>query len=149
MTPLGRYIKKSGLAQKAVAESIGLTPERLNGLCNDPDDLLYGDDFYSIVKTINGNLNQACDEVFKAYRLKVVDKEIWKSDLGIYFSKHAKPTKYISEATKISSSRLSKLLNEREKRPYAWEIYLIALALEKEPSEVFEGLYGPKGIGRT
>ncbi|MGS2761446.1 hypothetical protein [Sinomicrobium oceani] len=140
MTPLGKYIKQSGIAQKKIAEAAGLTPERLNGLCNDHDDLLYGDDFYAIVKAIDNDINKACNEIFKSYKLKTVTNT-WNSDLGRYLFKHAKPTKAITAGTKIKSGRLSKLLNDAEKRPYAWELYVIALFLEKEPKEVFGFLF--------
>lgn len=143
MTPLGKYIKKSGLGQKHVADAAGLTPERLSGLCNDPNDLLYADDFFAIVNAIDKDLNNACKEVFKSYKLKRIETE-WKSDLGRFLFENAKPTKSIAEATKIKSIRLSKLLNDLEKRPYAWELYAISLVLKKEPSEVFKFLYGSK-----
>ncbi len=141
MTPLGKYIRKTGLAQKDVARIAGLTPERLSGLCNDPEDLLYADDFYAIIWAVDGDLNDACNEIFNRYKLKTVE-DIWDSDLGKYLFNNAKPTKAISDETNIKSARLSKLLNDPDKRPYAWEIYLIALSIKKKPSQVFESLYG-------
>ena len=146
MTPLGKYISKFGIAQKFIAANAGLTPERLSGLCNDPNDLLYADDFYLIIRAIKADLDAACREIFKTEKLgssrPTKDKDL--TPFGKYISAFLRTKKDLSEEMGISQTRISKLSTDHNKRPYAYEIYLLALAIEKKPSDVYEELYGRK-----
>lgn len=144
MTPLGKFINKSRLTQKSIASSAGITQERLSGLCNDPTDLLYADEFCSIIKAMGVDFDIACTEIFKNTKLQKRNqsKETDLSKFGKYISKYLMTKKDLSQLLGIQESRFSKLSNDKSKKPYAEELYLLALAFGKLPSEVFREFYG-------
>ncbi|CAA0180465.1 helix-turn-helix transcriptional regulator [Tenacibaculum maritimum] len=60
------------------------------------------------------------------------------TDLGLYLSRKSVNRSDVSRKTGISKTRLSELANNRKTKLRADELYLIALAIDVEPCEIFE-----------
>lgn len=71
------------------------------------------------------------------------------TSLGLYLTKKYVNRAMVSRRTGINQARLSQLSSNESTRLRADELYLIALAIDVEPSEllneVFKGLKLPKG----
>ncbi len=63
------------------------------------------------------------------------------TELGKYLSKKSASKAGISKKTGISKSRISELTLNPSTQLRAWELYLIALALDVPPGEMFEELF--------
>ena len=59
------------------------------------------------------------------------------TDLGLYLSRKSVNRSDVSRKTGISKTRLSELANNRKTKLRADELYLIALAIDVNPCEVF------------
>ncbi|WP_442266515.1 helix-turn-helix domain-containing protein [Tenacibaculum sp. ZS6-P6] len=60
------------------------------------------------------------------------------TDLGLYLSRKSVNRSDVSRKTGISKTRLSELSNNKRTKLRASELYLIALAIDVEPCEIFE-----------
>lgn len=61
--------------------------------------------------------------------------------LGLFLSKKSASKAEISRKTGISKSRISELTLNPSTQLRAWELYLIALALDVDPGEMFKEMY--------
>jgi putative transcriptional regulator len=59
------------------------------------------------------------------------------TDLGLYLSRKSVNRSDVSRKTGISKTRLSELVNNNKTKLRADELYLIALAIDVNPCEVF------------
>lgn len=60
------------------------------------------------------------------------------TDLGLYLSRKSVNRSDVSRKTGISKTRLSELSNNKRTKLRASELYLIALAIDVEPCEIFK-----------
>lgn len=60
------------------------------------------------------------------------------TDLGLYLSRKSVNRSDVSRKTGISKTRLSELSNNKRTKLRANELYLIALAIDVEPCDVFK-----------
>ncbi len=60
------------------------------------------------------------------------------TDLGLYLSRKSVNRSDVSRKTGISKTRLSELSNNKRTKLRAKELYLIALAIDVTPCEIFE-----------
>lgn len=60
------------------------------------------------------------------------------TDLGLYLSRKSVNRSDVSRKTGISKTRLSELVNNNSTKLRADELYLIALAIDVDPCEVFK-----------
>ncbi len=60
------------------------------------------------------------------------------TDLGLYLSRKSVNRSDVSRKTGISKTRLSELANNKKTKLRADELYLIALAIDVDPCEIFE-----------
>ncbi|WP_103867371.1 helix-turn-helix transcriptional regulator [Aquimarina sp. I32.4] len=60
------------------------------------------------------------------------------TDLGLYLSRKSVNRSDVSRKTGISKTRLSELSNNRRTKLRVSELYLIALAIDVDPCEVFK-----------
>lgn len=63
------------------------------------------------------------------------------TNLGMYLAKKTVNKAEVSRRTGISKSRLSQLTSNKSTKLRADELYLIALAIDSDPGEVFKQLY--------
>ena len=63
------------------------------------------------------------------------------TDLGLFLSKKTVNKAEVSRRTGISKSRLTQLTSKESAQLRADELYLIALAIDADPGEVFKRLY--------
>ena len=63
------------------------------------------------------------------------------TELGQYLSKKSASKAGISKKTGISKSRISELTLNPSTQLRAWELYLIALALDVDPGEMFKDIF--------
>nr|WP_293300336.1 helix-turn-helix transcriptional regulator [Allomuricauda sp.] len=63
------------------------------------------------------------------------------TELGLFLSKKSASKAEISRKTGISKSRISELTLNPSTQLRAWELYLIALALDVNPGEMFKEMY--------
>lgn len=63
------------------------------------------------------------------------------TDLGIYLTKKSASKAGISKKTGISKSRMSELTLNPSTQLRARELYLIALAIDVDPGEMFKAIY--------
>lgn len=63
------------------------------------------------------------------------------TELGKYLSKKSGSKSGISKKTGISKSRISELTLNPSTHLRAWELYLIALALDLDPGEMFKEVF--------
>ncbi|MAO41933.1 MULTISPECIES: helix-turn-helix domain-containing protein [Leeuwenhoekiella] len=61
--------------------------------------------------------------------------------LGLYFSKKSINRSEVSRKTGINKTRLSELSNQEKTHLRAEELYLIALAIDVDPGEMFMELH--------
>ena len=64
------------------------------------------------------------------------------TELGLYLSKKSVNRSDVARKTGISKTRLSELANNNRTKLRADELYLIALAIDVEPCEVFNEVCG-------
>ncbi len=60
------------------------------------------------------------------------------TDLGLYLSRKSVNRSDVSRKTGISKTRLSELANNKSTKLRVDELYLIALAIDVDPCEVFQ-----------
>jgi transcriptional regulator with XRE-family HTH domain len=63
------------------------------------------------------------------------------TELGLYLSKKSINRSEVSRRTGISKTRLSELANNSSTKLRADELYLIALAIDIDPGEMFKEIY--------
>jgi len=63
------------------------------------------------------------------------------TELGQYLSKKSASKAGISKKTGISKSRISELTLNPSTQLRAWELYLISLALDVDPGEMFKEIF--------
>lgn len=63
------------------------------------------------------------------------------TELGQYLSNKSASKAGISKKTGISKSRVSELTLNPSTQLRAWELYLIALALDVDPGEMFKDIF--------
>ena len=141
LTALGSFLTKNNISQKSVADSTKFSTTKVNKLFNDKNTLLYADEFYIIIKSINLEFDSSCDKIFQSSQITSPENK-WESKLGQLLFDIFKPQSYLENATGIKNVRLNKLLTDINKRPYAEELYLIAKLLQLKPSQLFEYFYG-------
>ncbi len=61
--------------------------------------------------------------------------------LGLYLSKKSASKAEIAKKTGISKSRISELTLNPSTQLRAWELYLIALAIDVDPGEMFKDIF--------
>ena len=144
MTDLGLFFHKNLVNKADVYYKTSIDESRLSLLSNDSNTLLYGDDFYLIALAIGADLGFMADMVFKDYKLNSKSKTTSTklTRLGEYVSQFLNTKQDLANSVGILPSRFSKLINDPNKRPYAFEIYLIAKSTDKDPKSLFELLYG-------
>ena len=71
------------------------------------------------------------------------------TNLGLYLSKRTVNKAEVSRRTGISKARLTQLTLYKNTKLRADELYLIALAIDAEPGEVFEELYSKLNLKET
>lgn len=144
MTNLGLFFHKNSVNKADVYYKTSIDESRLSLLSNDSNTLLYGDDFYLIALAVGADVGVMAEVVFKDHELNSKSKTT--SDkltaLGKYVSQFLNTKQDLANSVGILPSRFSKLLNDPNKRPYAFEIYLIAKSTDKDPRSLFELLYG-------
>ncbi len=64
------------------------------------------------------------------------------TDLGLYLSRKSVNRSDVSRKTGISKTRLSELANNKRTKLRANELYLIALAIDVNPCEIFQEVCG-------
>lgn len=62
--------------------------------------------------------------------------------LGLYLTKKSVNKAMVSRRTGISQARLSQLSSNESTKLRADELYLIALAIDTDPGEMFKEIYG-------
>lgn len=143
LTELGKYLLSNSVNKADVYYKTGIEESRLSLLSNDLSTLLYADEFYLIAKAIGVDLNEMLSKVFKGIAPKIITRQPSKelTRLGNYVFSYLNTKKDFAETANIQQARFSKLLNDPGKRPYAVEIYSIALLTNNKPSELFLKLY--------
>jgi putative transcriptional regulator len=68
------------------------------------------------------------------------------TDLGLYLAKRTVNKAEVSRRTGISKSRLTQLTSNSSAKLRADELYLIALAINADPGEMFKELYKVLGL---
>ncbi|SHN23326.1 putative transcriptional regulator [Cyclobacterium lianum] len=68
------------------------------------------------------------------------------TDLGLYLAKRTVNKAEVSRRTGISKSRLTQLTSNDSAKLRADELYLIALAINVDPGEMFKELFGGLGL---
>ena len=63
------------------------------------------------------------------------------TELGLYLAKKSVNRSDVARKTGISKTRLSELSNNKRTKLRADELYLIALAIDVDPCEVFKAIY--------
>jgi len=63
------------------------------------------------------------------------------TSLGLYFTKKSVNRAMVSRRTGISQARLSQLSSNKSTKLRADELYLIALAIDVDPCEVFKEIF--------
>lgn len=141
ITALGAYLKKHGIKQKEIADKTGFSSEKVSNLYTEASALLYADEFHQIIKSASLDINDACAEIFVLAKVRKIENK-WQSKLGLFLLDHFKPQNYLQASIGLKTDRLSKILTDVNKRPYAEEVYLISKLVSITPSVVFEHLYG-------
>lgn len=145
LTSLGKYLFSISANKAQIHYKTNIDESRLSLLSNDPNTLLYADEFYLIARAENQDADRMCETIFKEFYLKDVSATYQDdnlTDFGKIISPYIVTKKLVAQAINIQDSRLSKLINDKNKRPYAFEVYLIAKFVKKKPSQIFELLYG-------
>ena len=104
-----------------------------------------GSEFYLIAMALPLDLNEMADEVFKDFKTQYQSNNTKEANLtkfGQLISSGLIFQKTIAANTGILESRLSKLALNHKTIPLAKEIYLSALAINKNPSDAFTFIYG-------
>lgn len=68
------------------------------------------------------------------------------TDLGLYLAKRTVNKAEVSRRTGISKSRLTQLTSNDSAKLRADELYLIALAINADPGEMFKELFEGMGL---
>ncbi|WP_439484118.1 helix-turn-helix domain-containing protein [Cyclobacterium plantarum] len=68
------------------------------------------------------------------------------TDLGLYLAKRTVNKAEVSRRTGISKSRLTQLTSNDTAKLRADELYLVALAINVDPGEMFKELFGGLGL---
>jgi len=68
------------------------------------------------------------------------------TDLGLYLAKRTVNKAEVARRTGISKSRLTQLTSNESAKLRADELYLIALAINVDPGEMFKELFGGLGL---
>jgi len=68
------------------------------------------------------------------------------TDLGLYLAKRTVNKAEVSRRTGISKSRLTQLTSNESAKLRADELYLIALAINVDPGEMFKELFRRLGL---
>lgn len=71
------------------------------------------------------------------------------TNLGLYLAKKTVNKAEVSRRTGISKSRLSQLTSNKSTKLRADELYLIALAIDADPGEVFKQLFSELKLKET
>ncbi|QEK99457.1 hypothetical protein FKG96_01145 [Olivibacter sp. LS-1] len=149
LTPLGQYLLRVDGFEEMILADEQITLERLDTLCTKATSLLYADEFFHIITKIDRSIDDACKVIFGDLKVADYKKEIGNSSklsrLGNYIEQFTIEQRDIANKTGIERTRFNKLVKSDDRRPYAFEIYLLALALDKKPSEVFKALYERDG----
>lgn len=112
---------------------------------------IHGVEFYFSIIDVGGNIDSACEEIFQGLELPVYNKphgnDADKTRLSNYLEQLIVEQRDIANAIGVDPGDLSHFVTGY-RQVYAYNIYSIAKIHGKPPSEVFEFLYGPHGIGR-
>jgi hypothetical protein len=103
-----------------------------------------GSEFYLIALALPLDLNEMADEVFKDFKTHYQSNKAKGTNLtkfGQFISSGLIFQKTIAKNTGILESRLSKLALNPKTIPLAKEIYLSALAINRNPSDAFKFIY--------
>jgi len=77
----------------------------------------------------------------------VFKSEIIMTKLGLYLAKKSINKAEVSRKTGISKSRMSQLSSSESTKLRADELYLIALAIDVDPCEIFKEVCGELKLG--
>lgn len=104
---------------------------------------LYALTFFDTINAIDDDIDKASKALFKQHKWKKLNKA-GKDDNKFkrLISKYINSQKEVSDAAGIEKARFNRLINGKFADAYAYEIYGLAMALELQPSEVFQELYG-------
>lgn len=113
---------------------------------------IHGGEFYFSIIDVGGNIDSACDEIFRGLELPVYKKpygnDADKTRLANYLEQLIVEQRDIAKAIGVDPGDLSHFVTGF-REVYAFNIYSIAKIHGKSASEVFEFLYGPNGIGQV
>jgi hypothetical protein len=148
LTDFGKFILADPNSILLLSKNTKFDALQLENLFTNPKAHLYADDFYKIITATKNNIEHACSTLFKIPKLNVEVKNLLPKSKQSSFANYVKrrlvdkgfTAKYIG----ASRERLSKLLSDPKKRPYASEVYRIAVLFEENPLHVFEELFGAK-----
>lgn len=137
----------SGLKSKKneIYFKTGISRSRLSKLSVPSYHNIKGSEFYLIALALQMDLNELADEVFKDFKTQYQSKKTNEANLtkfGQFIAGGLIFQRTVATNTGISESRLSKLALNAKTILLAKEIYLSALALNKNPGEAFQFIYG-------
>src|SRR3546814_450314 len=150
---LYKYLSKFGEDyQKIIASKGRMNEDQVAAAIKKVREQVYGSEFYFSVIDVGGGIESACNEVFKGIETPDFSKPFGndpdKTRLSNYLEHVIVEHRDIAKKIGAKPIDLSHFENS-VREIYAFQIYLIAKTHSKSPSEVFEFLYGPNGIGRV
>ncbi|WP_257667275.1 hypothetical protein [Parapedobacter tibetensis] len=113
---------------------------------------IYGKEFYYSIVDVEGEIDDACHQIFGDIELpnfiKPIGKSPKKTRLANYLEQFVVEQRDIAVRIDTAPNSFSHFVSG-EREIFAYKVYLIAKAHNRKPSEAFEFLYGPNGIGRV
>lgn len=148
MVPIGEYLYKLSQSNADLYYKTGISQARLSILRNTATAKLYAEELYLIALAINEVPGEMAKEMFRGLKLsnssrpaeKIQDRNLTK--FGLFIEEKSRNQKAIQKKTGISENRLSILSNKLDSRVLARELYLVALAMEIDPQEIWDYLFG-------
>ncbi len=149
---LHKYLSKFGEDYQEIIDSKGrMNEDQVATAIKKAREQVYGSEFYFSVIDVGGDIESACEEVFKGLKLPIYSKPTGddpnKTRLSNYLEQLIVEHQDIAKKIGAKPIDLSHFEND-VREIYAYQIYFIARAHGKSVSEVFEFLYGPNGIGK-
>lgn len=141
---LGAYLKSFAITNIEISQMTGILPTRLSKVSNSKNTNLKASEFYLIALALDVDMNEMANHVYSDYKLSngtsKVNVEL--TEFGKFLSNGLLLQKTVSLKTGIAQSRLSNLSTDNTTIPYAKEVFLAALAIDKSPSEAFKFICG-------
>jgi|GEM_PF-1289386 len=139
---LGSFLKNQNTSNNEIYFKTGIDPTRISKLSRPEKDTISALEFYLIALAIGADLDEMANHVFSDYRLKETPISSAAhthklTELGKFLNEGLILQKTVAHRTNIKESKLSSLSNDKNIEPMAKDLYLIALALNKKPSDAF------------